>query len=1079
MFIGNVSEEEFSPIVYLAQKEGKLRMNWAEGLPTFDFTPVEVLKSDGTRQQFSLKKIVDSIGAAYLDAKLAAKFGTGVKKLNGHLDEEIEKLVTMDARQAVHKAFQEVISDLQSRITSEQISTQGIRETVVSSLHRVDPTVARQVTKVDSRADEGDLKVVRRNNHITPFNFTKIQAAIAKAFIASGEDPSPALVLAQQVSERIRIEKAAYIHIEIIQDYVQAALMRAGYFRVAERYIAYRARRALLRDLGKIEEKIEQLTVPAEQQALFPIDNYEFVDEQGRLVPWDPRELEFRLDFALTGLSLPLGREQLREELFRSIRTGLNKKDVDKGVLLNAKSLMERDPDFALFSGRMLLTHIYEEVLGWNILTDGISGLKNKHERYFVEYFVQRGVELDLLNKELLNFDLQKLAQALDPSSDLNFDLLSVQTLYDRYLLIDRQRKVERRLETPQIMWMRIAMGLCLKEQEKEKLAIELYSLYRRKLFCSSTPTLFNSGTPRSQLSSCFLYQVEDSIESIMVRGIAENAYLCKYAGGLGGSWTQVRGAGAYIKGTNGYSTGVIPFLRIHNDQLVAVNQGGKRKGVGCAYLETWHADIMEFLELRKNTGDERRRTHDMNTANWIPDLFMQRMNDRGTWTLFHSSEVPDLHEIYGSKFKERYEHYEKLAEEGKIFGKKIQALDLWKKMLTSIFETGHPWFTFKDPCNVRSPQDHVGVIHSSNLCTEITLNTSKDETAVCNLGSIVLPSFFENGELNKELLKSTIRLAVRMLDNVVDLNYYPTVPAQTSNIRHRPIGLGIMGLQDVLFLKKVRFDSDEAVEFSDELFEFISYCAYEASSDLAVEKGSYQTFAGSKWDRGLLPLDTLALLEKERGETVEVSRTQRLDWDALREKIKRQGMRNSNVLAIAPTATISNIMNSVPCIEPVYKHLYVESNLSGNFVMLNRYLVQTLKERGLWDQDMVDELKYYDGQINPIARIPSDIKELFATAFDINAEYIIYAAAARQKWIDQAQSVNLYSALTDMKTLSQLYKTAWKTGLKTTYYLRTLSASGIDKATVQKPKKEFTEEEKLVCSLEARANGEECEACQ
>jgi ribonucleoside-diphosphate reductase alpha chain len=1091
----SILSEEYNPLVFLAQQEGKLKINWIResGLPTFDQTLVEVIKRDGTREPFAVAKLLNSIGAAYLDSLLASKFGTSVHQISSELNPEIQKLITDEEREEVNYALSEVLKDLQSRIATGQISTQGIAETIISALNRIDTEVAdayvaKRVIKVNSKFDDGELKVVRRNNEITPFNSSKIQAAIAKAFIASGEDPSPALILGEQVGERLKLERPAYVHIEIIQDYVQAALMRAGYFRVAERYIAYRARRALLRDLGEINQTRSKDAPPAPLGSFGVITptaaSYEFIDSKGRKIIWQAKELELRIDFALTGLKLSILRDELRDELFRSVRSGMTKADVNKSVLLNAKAMMERDPEYALFSGRILLTYIYEEVLGWDILTDGVSGLKQKHEKYFVEQYVNRGIELDMLNSELKNFDLKQLAQALDPSSDLNFDLLSIQTLYDRYLIIDRMNQPEKRIETPQIMWMRIAMGLSLLEKQKEKVAIEIYNLYRRKLFCSSTPTLFNSGTPRSQLSSCFLYYVGDSLEEIMTRGIAENAYLCKYAGGLGGSWTAVRGAGALIKGTNGYGTGVIPFLKIHNDQLVAVNQGGKRKGVGCAYLELWHSDIIEFLDLRKNVGDERRRTHDMNTANWIPDLFMQRLNERSHWTLFHSSEVNDLPEIFGSKFKERYEHYEKLAEEGKIFGKKIQALDLWKKMLAAIFETGHPWFTFKDACNVRSPQDHVGVIHSSNLCTEITLNTGPDETAVCNLGSLILTSFYEldafnNYALNRDLLRSTVRLAVRMLDNVIDINFYPTEAAKRSNLRHRPVGLGLMGLQDVLFMKKIRFNSDEAVEFNDELMELISYYAIEASSDLALERGKYETYTGSKWDRGLLPIDTIDLLERERGEEVEVSRTKRLDWDSLRNKVKTQGMRNSNVMAIAPTATISNLMGTVPCIEPVYKHLYVESNLSGNFVMLNKYLVSALKEQGLWDSQMVDDLKYYDGQITQIARIPADIQSLFATAFDVTPEYVVKAAAARQKWIDQSQSVNIFASTTDIKTLSHIYKLAWKTGLKTTYYLRTLAASGIDKATISKTPKQKADEAVLACSLEAAMRGEVCESCQ
>jgi ribonucleoside-diphosphate reductase alpha chain len=664
-----------------------------------------------------------------------------------------------------------------------------------------------------------------------------------------------------------------------------------------------------------------------------------------------------------------------------------------------------------------------------------------------------------------------------------------VQTLYDRYLIIDKTGERARRLETPQLFWMRVAMGLFLDEEgDREARVLSLYSLYKSRRFCSSTPTLFNSGTLHSQLSSCYLYYVDDSLEGIMYRGIAENAQLSKWAGGLGGSWSAVRGTGAHIAGTNGESQGVIPFLKLHNDQLVAVNQGGKRKGSGCAYIESWHNDIFEFLELRKNTGDDRRRTHDMNTANWIPDLFMKRMEARESWTLFRSNEVPELHDLYGKRFEEAYLAAEKQAEEGKIQGQKIQALELWKKMLSMLFETGHPWITFKDACNLRSPQDHVGVVHSSNLCTEITLNTSNDETAVCNLGSVVIENHLTpEGEIDHEKLKETITTAIRALDNVIDINFYPTKAAETSNRRHRPIGMGVMGLANALYKKGIAFASEAAVEFNDEMMEAIAYYAYEASSDLAAERGTYSTYKGSKWDRGLLPPDTVDLLEQERGVAVEVPRGGRMDWAPLREKIAKQGMRNSNVLAIAPTATISNITGTSPCIEPGYKNLFVKSNLSGDFTVLNQHLVRDLKARGLWDQDMIDNLKYFDGELKDIARIPDDLKEKYLTAFGIDHKWVIDAAARRQKWIDQSQSVNLWLATPDLKTLSHMYRHAWHTGLKTTYYLRTLGASNIEKATVAVKKemrgaaaeKTYTEAEKRACSIEAMRNGEECEACQ
>ncbi|HSJ04915.1 MAG TPA: ribonucleoside-diphosphate reductase subunit alpha, partial [Verrucomicrobium sp.] len=639
----------------------------------------------------------------------------------------------------------------------------------------------------------------------------------------------------------------------------------------------------------------------------------------------------------------------------------------------------------------------------------------------------------------------------LDPAADMDFDYLGIHTLYDRYLIIDKKIKPAKRLETPQLFWMRVAMGLFVRDEDPTDKIIALYRMYKSRRFCSSTPTLFNSGTLHSQLSSCYLYKVDDNIESIMIRGIAENAFLSKWAGGLGGSWTAVRGTGSYIKGTNGESQGVIPFLKLHNDQLVAVNQGGKRRGSGCAYLESWHNDIIDFLELRKNVGDERRRTHDMNTANWIPDLFMKRMEARGHWTLFRSNEVPDLHDLYGQAFEKRYEEYEALAAAGKITGKQIPAIDLWKSMLKAIFETGHPWITFKDPCNVRSPQDHTGIIHSSNLCTEITLNTSKDETAVCNLGSVILENHLdEAGNIDHAKLRETVRMAVRALDNVIDINFYPTDAAKTANTRHRPVGLGVMGLQYALYRKGLPFASKEAVDFNDEVMEAVTYYAYEASSDLAAELGKYSTYEGSKWSRGLLPQDTVDLLEQERGEKIEVERGGKMDWTPVREKIAKQGMRNSNVIAIAPTATISNIMGSSPCIEPLFTNNFTKSNLGGNYVVLNPYLVKDLKKRNLWTNEVAERLKYFDGELSSMDEIPNDLKRKYATAFAVDWAYVLDAAARRQKWIDQSQSVNLWCPDTDMRTLSHMYRAAWRKGLKTTYYLRTKGASAIEGSTTQ-----------------------------
>jgi ribonucleoside-diphosphate reductase alpha chain len=967
---------------------------------------------------------------------------------------------------------------------------------------------ARKIAINREAAAQSTLRVIRRNNQVVPWNEQKVEIAVRKTFLSLQRDSAPAIAITKAVSARVHSSKQSFVHIEEIQDMVQEELMKSGHYKVAEAYILFRAQRAVAREagLGPVDADAT-LTVPttptAGQASMIVVKKAD-----GSNVFWDGADLRKRIEFARIGLDLCLSNDEIEQELRRSVYDQISQKDLDATIILNSKTLIEKDADFARFAGRIQLTYIYEEVLGWNIEEDGIGALKTAHQRAFRKY-LEHGVAIKRLNPRLLDYDLAKLGAALDPSSDLEFDFLGIQTLYDRYLIIDKTKKPSRRIETPQFFWMRVAMGLMLDEKgDREERVTGLYELYKSRRFCSSTPTLFNSGTLHSQLSSCYLYYVDDSLESIMLRGIADNAFLAKWAGGLGGSWTAVRGTGAHIQGTNGESQGVIPFLKLHNDQLVAVNQGGKRKGSGCAYLETWHNDIFEFLELRKNTGDDRRRTHDMNTANWIPDLFMKRMEARQSWTLFRSNQVKDLHDLYGAAFEKRYLEYELLAEQGKIHGQKIEALELWKKMLSMLFETGHPWITFKDACNLRSPQDHVGVIHSSNLCTEITLNTSNDETAVCNLGSVILEThLLPNGEIDHTKLRETIRMAVRALDNVIDINFYPTIAAKTSNLRHRPIGLGVMGLAHALYLRGHAFASPEAVEFNDEAMEAIAFYAYEASSDLAAERGTYSSYKGSKWDRGLLPQDTLDVLEKERGVAVEVPRGGKLDWTPLRAKIAAQGMRNSNCIAIAPTATISNITATSPCIEPTYKNLFVKSNLSGEFIVLNPFLVKDLKARGLWDQDMIDNLKYFDGELKDIERIPADLKTKYLTAFDIDHKWIIDAAARRQKWIDQSQSVNLWIKTPELKTLSHMYRHAWHVGLKTTYYLRSLGASNIEKATVAvkkevrgavaavgtegdkgKPeggeptgsgKRQYTEAEKTACSIEAMRRGEICEACQ
>jgi len=912
--------------------------------------------------------------------------------------------------------------------------------------------------------------VRRRTGQVVPWMETKIARALEKAFQATGYSTDPIPRLVEKITQRVWGLGRAVVELETIQDLVIEALLQQERWDVARAYALYRAKRA--------QERLE-----AARQAPLQLSLLEVIEPNGTVTFWDGQELRARLDYALEGLNLNLSPTAIETALRKSLYSGITRENLQKTILLNAKALMEYDADFAQFAGRILLTYLYEEALGWDILRHGPDRLREFHQLGFRPY-VERGVALERLDPRLLTYDLDRLAAELDSTYDKAFTYLGIQTLYDRYLLTDKTGPKPRRIEAPQFFWMRVAMGLHLLEgEDREERVLALYDRYRRRLFCSSTPTLFNSGTTRPQLSSCYLYKVDDSIESIMLRGIAENAFLSKWAGGLGGSWTAVRGTGAYIKGTNGESQGVIPFLKMHNDQLVAVNQGGKRAGSGCAYLEVWHNDIFDFLELRRNTGDERRRTHDLNTATWIPDLFMKRMEARQHWTLFRSNEVPDLHELYGKAFEERYTYYERLAEEGQIWSQRIEAIELWKQMLRMLYETGHPWMTFKDPCNIRSPQDHVGVIHSSNLCTEITLPTSSEETAVCNLGSIVLENHLRSdGTLDWALLRETIRIAVRALDNVIDLNFYPVEAARRSNLRHRPIGLGLMGWHYFLMAQGIPFDSEEAVELADQVMEFIAYEAYSASSDLAVERGPYPTFPGSKWERGLLPPDTLDLLEQERGQPIQVKRGGRLDWEALRAKIQRQGMRNSNVLAIAPTATIANIMGSSPSIEPLYSNMYVKSNLSGDFVVLNPYLVRDLKVLNLWTEEIRKQIKYFDGDLSQVPGIPVHLVERYKTAFQISWRRVIDAAARRQKWIDQSQSLNLYLAQPDMKELSHMYRYAWHAGLKTTYYLRTLGASAIEKSTVSREEVLTPAESSVsaaVCRWNAENGDEACEACQ
>jgi ribonucleoside-diphosphate reductase alpha chain len=1057
-------------------QEMKPRFNWGDMAPDHSAPASRiVVRAEDEESEFSIAKIAETVGRAVTDLALSRKQDDIFNDSNRQLVANIVRTVTEMLTTRVESEDGDGTVLLSATELTSIIELALVRQ----NAHDVAKSLLiRHKTEIARRGRNGGEKplcrVIRRNGEVVAWDANKIEIAVRSAFLSLGMDSSPAKEVSTALTDRIARSGQEFIRIEDLQDRVQEELMRQGHYKVAESYILYRAHRAQLRH---IEEEAQVRYDESAQESMIVVKRAD-----GSSDLWDGSDLRRRIEFALPGLDLCLSNDQIEHELRRAFFNEMTEDELRKTVILNAKSLIERDADFARFAARILLTYVYEEVLEWNISRDGVAKLAEAHRRAFKANLV-RGVEIERLSPRLLEYNLDQLAEALNPTSDLDFDFLGIQTLYDRYLIIDKMGEAHRRLEAPQLFWMRVAMGLMVGETgDREAKVIDLYRLYASRRFCSSTPTLFNSGTMHSQLSSCYLYKVDDSIESIMQRGIAENAYLSKWAGGLGGSWTSVRGTGSYIKGTNGESQGVIPFLKLHNDQLVAVNQGGKRRGSGCAYLETWHNDITDFLELRRNTGDERRRAHDMNTANWIPDLFMQRMEARANWTLFRANEVPDLHELYGRAFTERYLAYEADAKAGKIFGREIPAIDLWKQMLKMIFETGHPWITFKDPCNVRSPQDHVGVIHSSNLCTEITLNTSADETAVCNLGSVVLETHLRpDGSLDLEKLRETVRVAVRALDNVIDINYYPTDPARNANLRHRPVGLGVMGLQNALFLRDTPFGSQAAVEFNDEFMEAIAYYAYEASSDLAAERGSYSTFEGSKWSRGLLPPDTVDLLEEERGESIDVPRGGRLDWKALREKIRTQGMRNSNVLAIAPTATISNIMGSSPCIEPTFKNLFVKGNLSGDFIVLNPYLVRDLKALGLWGDEMVERLKYFDGELADIEEIPQRLKEKYATAFSIGYEWLVEAAARRQKWIDQSQSVNLFLATPDLKTLSHMYRAAWHKGLKTTYYLRTQQASNIEKASIRvnKEVRIYSSAEKEACSLEALLNGGECEACQ
>ena len=926
-----------------------------------------------------------------------------------------------------------------------------------------------------SRTAPGKLRVIKRNGAVVPYDPSKIEVAITKAYLAvegnqaagSTRIHETVAVMTEQISTifRRRMPSGGTIHIEDIQDQVELALMRTGEHKVARSYVIYREERSRARREKRDKHQAEQ-----------PAGGISVTMEDGAQAPLDTDRLRTIIAEACAGLG-DVSPDHIYEETLRNLYPGVKIEDLRTSLVMTARAMVEKDPNYSLVTARLLLDAVRAEALGFL----GVAGSATQAEMHYrypaaLTAYVNKGVELGLLDAELLAFDLDRLGQAIKAERDLQFTYLGLQTLYDRYFIHSK----EVRFELPQIFFMRVAMGLAVGEDDREARAIEFYDLISSFDYMVSTPQLFNSGTLKPQLSSCFLTTVADDLHGIY-SAIKDNAMLSKWAGGLGNDWTQVRAMGAHIKGTNGKSQGVVPFLKVVNDTAVAVNQGGKRKGAVCSYLETWHLDIEEFLELRKNTGDDRRRAHDMNTANWIPDLFMKRVFNDENWTLFSPNNVPDLHDKYGREFERAYLEYERRAEAGEMeIHKTVRAAELWRKMLSMLFETGHPWMTFKDSCNIRSPQQHTGTVHSSNLCTEITLNTSADEIAVCNLGSVNLVNHVDENGLDADKLRRTVTTAVRMLDNVIDINYYSVEQARNSNLRHRPVGMGIMGFQDALYKQRIAYASDAAVEFADTAMEAISYQAIHASTLLAEERGRYESYEGSLWDQGILPIDSLKRLGEERGpEYLDANFDQRLDWDALRERIASAGMRNSNVLAIAPTATIANICGVSQSIEPTYQNLYVKSNLSGEFTVVNPYLVKDLKKLGLWDGVMVNDLKYYEGSVRKIDRIPEELKQVYATAFEVEPRWLVDAASRRQKWIDQAQSLNLYIANASGKKLDITYRMAWLRGLKTTYYLRALAATSTEKSTIADNSLNKVAsgpaETPKACSID----DPDCEACQ
>ena len=932
----------------------------------------------------------------------------------------------------------------------------------------------------------GKLRVIKRNGKVVAFEDDKIKVAITKAFLATESGNAAASERihkkVNQLTENVvevfqrRMPSGGTLHIEEIQDQVELQLMRSEELDVAKSYILYRAERTQERKKEKLE--IELPDTPS----------INITKSDGTVVPLDVEKVAGLISDACENLD-EVSINEVLDEALKNLYDGVSIADMRTSLVMSARTKVEKEPNYSYVTARILMDQIRSEAL--NFLNIAEESTYQEMEKYYPEAFkayIDKGIELDILNPELKTFDLDKLSQAIDHTRDNQFTYLGLQTLYDRYFI----HCDDVRYELPQVFFMRVSMGLALEEENREDRAIEFYRLLSSFDYMSSTPTLFNSGTKRPQLSSCYLTTIPDDLDGIF-SAMKDNALLSKWAGGLGNDWTLVRAMNSYIKGTNGKRQGVVPFLKVANDTAVAVNQGGKRKGAMCGYLETWHLDIEEFLELRKNTGDERRRTHDMNTANWVPDLFMKRVEQDENWTLFSPGEAPELHDLVGKAFEEKYEEYEDKAKKGEMNQfKSIPAKELWRKMLTMLFETGHPWITFKDSCNLRSPQQHSGVVHSSNLCTEITLNTSADkEIAVCNLGSVNLANHMKDGSLDEEKVKQTVSTAIRMLDNVININYYSVDTAKNSNFKHRPIGLGLMGFQDALYLQDIPYCSDEAVEFADRSMELISYSAIYASTELAKERGAYESFEGSLWSKGILPKDSIDILSENRGsEYLNVDRSETLDWETLRKKVIKDGMRNSNVMAIAPTATISNITGVTQSIEPTYQNLYVKSNLSGEFTIVNPHLVRKLKELDLWDDVMINDLKYFEGSLSEISRIPDDVKKLFSTAFEVEPKYIVESASRRQKWIDQAQSLNLYIGNADGKKLDITYRMAWYSGLKTTYYLRSIAATSTEKSTVQQGKLNAVSSEvsqpaaqelgapapvPTACSLD----DPDCEACQ